>query len=147
MIQSTPIEAKIQLYISCYEKFTHLRLNYAGVCNPRMQAWMEFVKQFTVEDLELVIVWLKELIRKGQRREEALLFRNLIQDPYKFEEDLAMAKAWKRNRPIFTNKDRVVASMHPVVAQVKPSDGKITAKPISQLINEMRQAANEKGEE
>ena len=58
----------------------------------RERFWFEFLKQFTLADLELVIQFLQRAIRRGERNEGALRFRNLICQPDYFDEELSMAK-------------------------------------------------------
>jgi hypothetical protein len=48
------------------------------------------------KELALVIGYLKNGIRHGDRNEGALRFLNLIGHPDRFEEDLAFAKKWRR---------------------------------------------------
>lgn len=65
----------------------------------RERCWADWCsKGFTVEDLRLVVRWLKDGIRKETRRPGCLKFSNLIQQLDRFEEDLVEAKAELRNK-------------------------------------------------
>lgn len=86
----------------------HLRLAY-----DRESAWARFLGDgFTPSDLLLVVAWIKKGIAKGERRENALLFRNLIESLDHFEEDLAVATAHAR-KPIPSARDREIALLRP----------------------------------
>lgn len=136
------IQTKISLLAQCYQKMTGMTLTHTGLVNPRERAWFEFIKAgFTVPDLELVILWLKGRIRAKVRNPECLKFSNLIADPFKFEEELALAKAEKRNSKPFNPRDQVLLQARPVVAQVNPAETRNTAKPISEYIAKLREAA------
>jgi len=60
--------------------------------------WLKYCKTdpFTIDDLRLVVPFLKEQIRKGNRREGCLKFHNLIKSPDWFMEDRTDARAAKR---------------------------------------------------
>lgn len=67
--------------------------------------WLFYNREqpFTVEDLKLVIAFLRSKIRANERNEGSLRFRNLIGNPDYFEEDLEQAKAWRKsNRGVFS---------------------------------------------
>jgi hypothetical protein len=62
-------------------------------------AWVEFIKRgFTTDDLKLVVAEIRKGISAGERRPAALMFRNLIQDIGRFEEDLCSIRAKLRGR-------------------------------------------------
>lgn len=68
----------------------------------RENTWKDWLfynrdQPFTVEDLKLVIAYLRAKIRDNERNDGALRFRNLIGNPDYFEEDLEQAKAWKKS--------------------------------------------------
>ena len=67
----------------------------------------------TIGDLELVIRYLRKGIAKGDRNPGCLRFRNLIEQPDYFEEELAMARkvARLRQRPAARQEATTVA--HP----------------------------------
>jgi hypothetical protein len=96
---------------AAYERFTGHKLKLDGVYL-REWAWTEWIKRgFTEPDLELVVRYLQFQIRKDLRRPESLLFRNLIQEVDRFEEDLNMARDWKRNkRPEPTARQEILAA-------------------------------------
>lgn len=54
---------------------------------------------WTPDDLTLTIRYLKTEIAKGNRNEGALKFSNLIGNPERFEEDLALARKDHRHDP------------------------------------------------
>ena len=54
---------------------------------------------WTPDDLTLTIRYLKTEIAKGNRNEGALKYSNLIGNPERFEEDLALAKKEHRHDP------------------------------------------------
>lgn len=67
----------------------------------RENTWRDWItynreQPFTVEDLKLVIAYLRVKIRASERNEGALRFRNLIGNPDYFEEDLQQAKKWQQ---------------------------------------------------
>ena len=63
----------------------------------RENAWREWCQfgdwKWTAEDLARVIGYLRAQIRNDKRNDGALKFSNLIGQPDKFEEDLALARA------------------------------------------------------
>jgi hypothetical protein len=69
----------------------------------RERVWREWLgfnrdKPFTLDDLKLVIAYLRTKIRTGDRNEGALKFSNIIGSPDFFEEDLALARQWRQDR-------------------------------------------------
>lgn len=83
-----------------------IALNYT-----REAAWFEWLRwrrhqPYTVQDLQAVVGYLQQAIRKGDRRPACLAFRNLIGMPDWFEEDLALAR--QSLRPRHASAPRVV---------------------------------------
>ncbi|MEY4393909.1 MAG: hypothetical protein RL595_1158 [Planctomycetota bacterium] len=89
----------------------------------RMDAWRQFInyrrdEPYTHDDLRLVWRFLKRQVLNGKRNAGALKFRNLIQNPDYFEEDLAEARgeAERLSKPampqrkvvVYNNTSRVV---------------------------------------
>lgn len=77
-----------------YEQLSGTRLTL-DFC--RMDAWRQFInyrrhEPYTHDDLRLVWRHLKKQVVAGKRNFGALKFRNLIQNPDYFEEDLAEAQ-------------------------------------------------------
>lgn len=74
--------------------------------------WSTYRKHepFTVADLELVVRFLKEQIRKGERKPACLKFRNLIAQPDWFEDDLQDARAYFRKPKPNPSKASVLAA-------------------------------------
>jgi hypothetical protein len=64
---------------------------------PRIYQWEAWkVHGWTSAELSLVVRHIQKRIKENRRRPESLLFRNLIQDTERFEEDLAEARALAR---------------------------------------------------
>lgn len=126
---------------ACYTRLTGMPLTHRGVVNPREFAWHQWIKAGFVEaDLVDVVTWLKTRIKAGVRHPECLKFSNLIADPYRFEEELALAKAERRNaKPVRDARERVLAQARPVVSE--PVRITSTAKPIAEYIRALREAA------
>lgn len=81
----------------------------------REHAWYQFIKDgFTKDDLLLVIVWIQNEIKSERRREASLLFRNLIVQLDRFEEDLSMARSHAR-KPVKTARDHAMEQLRPSV--------------------------------
>lgn len=81
-----------------------LRLDMA-----RERSWFEWQKRgFTENDLRLVVGLIKSGIKAGNRHPGALKFRNLIECPDYFEEDLALARAKHRVRTFSPGKVQVL---------------------------------------
>lgn len=95
----------------------------------RERAWFDWLKfKFTEEDLKLVIAHIKRGIREQRRQPGALKFRNLIEMPDYFEEDLAEARAKGREHGARSKeqapKAKALASVGrppPVVDAAKPA--------------------------
>lgn len=124
----------------CYEKMTGFTLPMRSICDPRRMAWQRFLARgLTLADLELVIVYLKHEIRESRRNFGALRFSNLIEDLLRFEEELSMAKAWKRNaKPAQSAKERVSEQWSPVMGAKACPDSCVH---VSDVIRAMREAA------
>lgn len=139
----TELEAKISCLRLAYEKLTGFSLAHRGVIDPRQNFWFQFIKAgFTVQDLELVILHIKNQIRLGERRLGALRFSNLIEDPLRFQEELGLAKAQQRNqKPPPSALDRVKALRERPVSQTTPADHRANCVSISEVIEAMRKAA------
>lgn len=102
----------------------------------------------TIEDLRLVVEYLKnEMAQKPPRRwPGALKFSNLIVNEDRWEEDLNLARCWKRaQKPKSDAKARVLAAREQRVDAVDIPACTVTAKPIGDLIpkllQQMRDAA------
>ncbi len=74
----------------------------------RHYCWERWIASgFVRNDLASVVDYIRKRIREKKRQPEALLFRNLIQNPDNFAEDLSMARALSRV-PVRTNRDRTL---------------------------------------
>jgi hypothetical protein len=119
----------------------HLRLGLGEY--GREAAWLRFIQAgFTEDDLLTVIRHLRHKIKAGARYAPCLRFSRLIECLDSFEEELALAKAEMRNaKRAPTAKERVIQQARPVVAEVRPEDHRVTARPVSDLIADLRRAA------
>jgi len=67
----------------------------------RERFWFEWMKRgFTEPDLRLVVDYLRKFIKSGERHPASLLFRNLIADVDKFEEDRNLYRSMARKKPV-----------------------------------------------
>lgn len=136
---ATAIRYQIQAYADTYNQITGFELRH-GVFDHRETAWLAFIRTgFTVEDLAFVLRWLQTKIQAGTRNPGCLKFSNLIMRPDAFEEELALAKAEKRNmRPPQTPKQKALEQLRPTVSD-PPTQ--VTARPVNELIAELRRSA------
>jgi hypothetical protein len=80
------------------------RTGLETLLNPtRQRMWFDWLqwsgRTWTPDDLTRTINYLKAEIRTGKRNEGSLKFTNLIGQPDRFEEDLALAKKNHRHDP------------------------------------------------
>lgn len=138
---NTPeLQKKIDAYADAYAKITGFRLNVRGIFCDRVTFWYQFIQAgFSIEDMEFVLRHLMAKVRKGDRNIGCLRFSNLIERPDRFEEELGLAHAEKRNavKPM-TPKESVIRAM-PTVRQGSPVEP-MTAKPVGAYIAALRQA-------
>jgi hypothetical protein len=141
---TTEIEARIKQYHETYCLLSGQKVRMGVKDYPRERFWYEFLKNgFTLGDLSLVITHLKGEIYRGKRNEGALRFSNLIQEPHRFEEELALAKAQIRNaKPHASARSVAVAQLRPIAGAIAPEANPDTAKHISVWIQQMRDAVN-----
>lgn len=85
-----------------FERLTGQQIELNAFREQQWCVWLGYRRSqpFTTADLTAVIVWLKNQIRKGERRPAALKFSNLVGNPDYFEEDLELARAQLRVRPL-----------------------------------------------
>lgn len=109
----------------------------------RSHSWYLFNQYgFTDDDLVAVVRYLQRKIKDGSRNAGALKFDNLIVQLDRFEEDLGLARAEERNRkPAPTPRERVLEQARPTVVPMTPKDAQITAKPVGELIANLKRAA------
>lgn len=121
-----------------YQKLTNRAFRTGGIVTGREQGWVAFINAgFTVADLETVVLWIKGKILAGIYHEPRLAWRRLIADLQNFEDELATAKAEKRNaKPQPTPRDRVLSQARPTVVESVSAD--VTAKPIGDYIAKLR---------
>lgn len=113
------VAAKVSLLDMAYQKLTGFQFKLRGVVTGREQAWHAFIQAgFTLEDLDTVLTWLNRRIREGKRDTGSRRFSTLIANLDRFDEELSMAKAEKRNvRPPVTPKERVIEQARPTVGE------------------------------
>lgn len=109
----------------------------------REHGYYQFIKAgFTDRDIVTVVRYLQRKIKERTRMEGALRWSNCIGNITRFAEDLAMCKAEERNRkPAPTPLQRVLEQARPTAVQMKPEDAQIAARPVGELIANLRAAA------
>lgn len=113
-----------------------------GICEYfREHSWLEFIKAgFTEQDILAWAAYLHRKIREGTRNPGALKFSNSIGRLDVFDEDLGMAKAEARvKKP--TARDKALNALRPTAVALKPEDGRVTARPVGDLIADLKRAA------
>lgn len=99
-----------QSWHAVYVQATGLPLRYQHYHHER--CWFEFSREFTLEDLKLVVAYLKRLYRGDEKatiRRSVLRFHHLIQGLDRFGEYLAEARATGRVKPP-SARDRILAA-------------------------------------
>lgn len=142
---NTPaMQAEIDYLDTAYQKLSGVKFKARGVITGREDGWFRFVNAgFTAYDLETVILWLKGRVRQGKRDIGCLRWSSLIGQPDRFDEELGLCLAEKRNeRPPVSPKARVLAQARPNVCEAVETGHE--ARPISFWVEQMRQAANGK---
>lgn len=142
----TDLQAQISLLDLSYQKLSGLtfsRLEQAGVVSWRERGWYDFIQAgHTLLELEEVILWIKKRIHQGKRDIGALRFRTLIAQLDVFEEELAMARAEKRNLvPAPSDKERVLALTGRPARPEPPPAPRVAKAVIEQLLRDMRKAS------
>ena len=113
---SSPTPEIVRAFHAAYVRETGLPISLGF---DRQRAWHELLKlefgdppaPLAVADLLLVIRYLKAGIARQERNPGCLRFRNLIEQPDYFEEELAMARKVLRPRP--KSKTEAVSTAHP----------------------------------
>jgi hypothetical protein len=133
-----PEQAQINFLDGAYQKLSGIKFHARGVITGREEAWHRFIQEgFTVAQLETVILWLKRGIREERRQPNCLRFSTLI-EPDRFDEELGLAEAEKRNlRPAPSPKDIALSQLRPTTTEQAPVGRAI---PISDVIAAMRRA-------
>lgn len=108
----------------------------------RERSWYDFIQAgFDRDDLKLVIGYLLKAVGRGDRNPGSLRFRNLVGQLDAFEEELAMAKAHRRNFKVETPKDKAIRELRPAAVESAVKD---TVKPMivvtRNAIEELRKA-------
>jgi len=121
-----------------WNRLTHQSLPM-GVCSFELESgWHAFDKAgYGESDLLLVVRYLQGEIRKGNRKEAALRWRNCVGDLLRFGEELELARGALPQKQPPTPKERVLAQARPVVAE-RPVEAMKDAKPIVELIAALR---------
>ena len=120
----SPTPEMVKQFHAAYNRETGLPISLQF---DRQRAWHELLKreygeppaQLTITDLVMVIRYIRTGITRGERNAGALRFRNLIEQPDYFEEELALARkaSCQRQRP--------AAKMQPVQSE-QPDGSKVT---------------------
>lgn len=88
--------AQVEKLHGIYCKSTRMEIQ---LTHDRIYYWWQWIKRgFTVEDLVMVLGYLRREIANRKRNPGALKFKNLVCDTEGFEEDLAMVRAANRPR-------------------------------------------------
>lgn len=124
-----------------YQRLSGVHFHARGVLNGREQGWHAFIRAgFTEADLREVVVWLRARIKIGKRDIGSLRFSSLILNLDRFDEELGLCRAERRNlRPAATPKQRVIEQARPTVS---PGPCEDTARPVAFWIEQLRKAAN-----
>lgn len=141
-MSTTPsLQLQIDQLELAFQKLTGHTFKVSGVVSGREQGWYEFIKAgFTVEDLKEVILWIRQGIHGGVRRQGALKWLSLIGNLQVFEDELQTAKAEKRNaKHHATPKERVIAQARPVALPERATTND-SAKHVSVYIKALRDA-------
>ena len=99
-VRTLPLSAGEAEVIALHEHYTARTGFDIALTLDRQRMWREFIgyktPAFTREDLSLVISYLRAHIARSERNEGALKFLNLIGKVDAFEEDLALARKWRK---------------------------------------------------
>ena len=114
-----------------------------GVCSFELEhGWCQFLKAgHTEQELLMVVSYLQAEIKKGERRSGAIKWRNCVGDLLNFEQELELARGALRRQPPVTPRERAVNNLRPSVTPVTPDGTRVTARPVSELIANLRRAA------
>jgi hypothetical protein len=114
-----------------------------GVCSYELEfGWHEFIKAgFTEADLLLVVRYLQAEIRKGDRKPAALRWRNCVGDVLRFAEEKELALGASKRKVPETPLSRAMSNLRPTLAAVTPDATRITARPVSELIENLKRSA------
>lgn len=109
----------------------------------RLRFWFEWLKwgDWTPADLHLVVGYLRKEIATGNRNPGSLKFSNLIEQPDRFEEDLAMARAKSRpSRPAWKQTTQALPGGGERVIEAPSEDGALELdQAIADLKKSLRQ--------
>lgn len=139
---NTPaMQSEIDYLDLAFQKLSGVHFKARGLITGREEGWVRFVNAgFTAHDLETVILWLKGRIRQGKRDIGCLRWSSLIGAPERFDEELALCLAEKRNRrPAPTPKERVLAQARPMAVERVQTQENV--RTVSEVIAAMREAA------
>lgn len=93
-----------------HELYCSLTLRQVTFDMPALYRWEQWsARQWTIEDLHLVISYIKKKIQAGERKPESLRLHNLI-DTSRFEDDLVDARGRARGPRIDREKASVLRS-------------------------------------
>lgn len=89
-----------------YCRLTGLQIKYSMYSHWIFERFL--AEGFTRDDLELTIRYVNRLIKQGQRKIEAFKLRYFIEDLAGFADNLAIARATSRIKPLCANKVAVL---------------------------------------
>ena len=92
-------------------------------------AWANWSKHgFTEQDLTQVLRYLRKQVKKGERKPASMLFRNLIEYPENFEQELSLSKEALLQKPPPDARSRVLAQAG------MATEKKTEARPVGSII-------------
>lgn len=135
-----PLQPRVNLLDALFQQLSGVTFKANGVLTGRERAWCEFLKAgFDENDLREVLSWLRLRIKIGKRDIGCLRFSALIGCTDRFNEELGLARAERRNaRPLVTPKEKALAQLRPGASNAREQ---MTAKPIGEWIKKLREAA------
>ena len=134
--------ARIKELHACWNSSTGQQLPLL-MCDYAMEwGYVQFLNAgYSEPDIVTVVRYLKRKIKEGTRQEASLRWSNCIGNVLRFSEDLSFARAAERSYRQPDPKERALEALRPTVAQMRPEDGRITARPVGDLIADLRKAA------
>lgn len=141
LMASPSFQAEAAKLHAAYNEITGSNLRVGIGEYSRERCWFDFIKAgFTEDDLRCVVRHLRREIKESRRQPSCLKFSNLVEHLERFEEDLGMARAKERKAPAPVHQ-RALNQLRPTVTAVTPNETKVTARPVSELIENLKKAA------
>ena len=109
----------------------------------RERVWYEFLAfGFSIEDVGLVGRFLVRAVEKGDRNPGCLRFKNLIERPDMFEEELQLVRAAMRNfKAPPSEKEKTIRAFRPVTSEPVPMTARPAKEIVQKALDELRKAA------